>query len=184
MDIKDMVRKALLNEASKTAYDYGCVMVYLNVDETQWDKIQDQINPEDLYNDKTDKFGRETEPHVTILYGIHGDVPDADVEEIIDEIKDPKMTVNKVSVFKNEKYDVLKFEVDSSELHKLNKKFKTLPYTSDYPDYNPHITIAYVKAGLGDEYVDKLNKVGGLEIESDKILYSKPDNTKKEYEIK
>lgn len=185
--IKEMVRKTLLAESKKTAYDYGCVMVYLKVDSKDWDSIQDVIEDEDLFvgtGDDKDMVARETEPHVTILYGIHGDVPDSDVEPIIDEIKRPEIKLKNVSAFKNEKYDVLKFDIESPYLHTLNDKFKKLPYTSNFPDYHPHCTIAYLKPNTSEKYIKLLNDKKGITVEPEKIVYSKPNGTKKDYKLK
>lgn len=58
---------------------------------------------------------------------------------------------------------MLKFDVeyiDEGEnkfLHKSNEELKKLPYTSNFPDYHPHCTIAYIKKGLGDKYINQLN---------------------------
>mgnify|MGYP003352094323 CR=1 FL=1 len=43
------------------------------------------------------------------------------------------------------------------KLNALNKQLCKFPYTNDYPDYKPHITIAYVKKGLGKKYLDIFN---------------------------
>lgn len=187
MSIQDMVRKALLAEAKRAAYNYGCVMIYLKVDSKDWDEIQDLIDDEDLYvgtGEEEGKFGRETEPHVTILYGIHDDVPDADVEAIINDIKKPELDLQKVSTFDNEEFDVLKFDVDSPYLHELNKKFKKLPYTTKHEDYHPHSTIAYLKHNTKDKYLKLLNDRKAIKVEPEKIVYSKPNGTKKHFKLK
>jgi len=181
MNIKNKLRTALLKEGS-VKNKYGCVMVYLSIDKDKWNTFLDSIDDDDIYYEGDD-FGLETEPHVTILFGLHSDVPDADVEEIIDEIGNPEITMKGISIFENEKYDVLKFDVDSPALTKLNERFKTLPHTSNFPDYHPHMTIAYLKVGKGKEYIDKLSKLKTPEFESDKIVYSKVGGSKKNYNL-
>jgi 2'-5' RNA ligase len=186
MDIKKLLREKLESKESKNdKYDYGCVMLFLDVPKKEWVKLQDLIdNEDDLYfEENNDGFGRENEPHVTILYGIHADVPDEDVEKLIKEIKEPKIELKKVSTFKNEKFDVLKFDVESEDLQKLNKKFKTLPHTSTYPDYHPHVTIAYMNKGVSDQYIKALNDNEPIKVKIKSIVYSKPDKTQKTYKI-
>ena len=62
-------------------YDYGCVMLQLPIKKEIWSEIQSFINEDDIeYNDD---LGRETDPHITLLYGIHADVNDSDVETLI-----------------------------------------------------------------------------------------------------
>jgi len=183
MDIKKILREKLESKKNNK-YDYGCVMLYLDVSKEEMKRLQDVIDEDDIYReDDNEGFGREDEPHVTILYGIHADVPDEDVEKLIEEIKNPEMEVKKVSAFKNDKFEVLKFDVKSKDLQKLNKKFKSLPHTNTYPEYHPHVTIAYIKNGKSDSYIDKLNNIESIKFKIKNIVYSKPDKTKKTYKI-
>lgn len=187
MNIRQMVRKALLKEGKHSvSNDYGCVMIFFKVDVKEWDSIQDEIEEDDLYlgGEGESGFGKETEPHVTILYGIHNDVPNEDVEKLIDKVKEPSISLDKVSSFTNEKFDVLKFDVESKGLHKYNKEFKTLPHTSTFPDYHPHVTIAYLKKGKAEKYVKLLNDREPVSVEAEKIVYSKANGDKKDYELK
>jgi 2'-5' RNA ligase len=187
MDIKTKLREALLKEGAhkdKKGNSYGCVMVFLDYDKSEWKKIQDIIDDDDLYEPKDETgFGREKEPHVTILYGLHDDIEDKDIADEVDKIKTPGIKLGKVSSFENDKFDVLKFDVVSSDLHELNKEFKEFPHTSTFPKYEPHSTIAYVKKGKAKEYIDKLNKAGKIEVKPDKIVYSKANGEKKNYKI-
>ncbi len=173
MKIKKKLREALEKKVKeKKGYDYGCVMIFLDVNKKEWKSLQDVIKEEDLYFGKEDEdsssYGREMDPHATILYGIHSDVPDEDVKILIDEIDNPKMVFGKVSSFENEDFDVLKFDIDSKDLTKLNKKFKDLPHTNKFPDYHPHVTTAFVKKGKAKGYIAKLNncvkEMGGSNI--------------------
>ncbi len=141
LDIRSLLRKALLNEGAHKTNKFGCVMVFLKYDQSEWDKLQDLIDKDDLYEPEGETgYGKEKEPHVTILYGLHTDIPDEDIENEINKIKTPKLSLGKLSSFTNPKFDVLKFDVESSDLHKYNKIFRKLPHTNDYPDYHPHCT--------------------------------------------
>lgn len=183
--IRKLLREALLKEGAHKGNKYGCVMVYFDYDKKAWKAFQDLIDDEDLYNPKDDKgFGKEKDPHVTILYGLHSSIPDEDIAEEIEKIKTPKIKMNKISAFDNNpEFDVIKFDVESDDLHKLNKKFCKFPYTSDYPEYHPHATIAYVKKGKAKKYIDELNKAANIAFESIKIVYSKANGEKKNYEL-
>lgn len=46
----------------------------------------------------------------------------------------------------------------------INKKLKELDYKNDYPDYTPHITLAYVKSGEGEKYIT--NEYDGMKIKT------------------
>lgn len=107
--------------------------------------------------------GREDKPHVTVKYGLHGEDPDA-VRELL--ANQPPITVKlgKTSMFpagESGNGDVVKADVDSPELHALNKKIAdALPHTDTHPDYKPHATIAYVKPGEGKKYVGDSSLAG------------------------
>ncbi len=180
--IKQLLRNKLLTEMEDKKYSYGCVMLYLDLDKAWWDKIQDNISDDDVYTE--DGYGRETEPHITVLYGLHDDIPDSDIEAAVDKMTSPEITLRKISSFNNEKFDVIKFDVEGEGLFKMNKLFTKFPHTTDFPDYHPHTTIAYVKAGKGDEYHKTLDKDESLMLKPSKIVYSKADGTKKEYPFK
>ncbi len=187
MNIRYAVRKALLTEAEKKDHkrEYGCLMVFLDVGKKDWKELQDLIDEDDLYTEEGDSsYGREMDPHVTILYGLHDDIKDEDIEKDIKAIKEPKIAFKSISSFNNDKFDVLKFDVKSEDLNKLNKKFSEYPNTNKFPDYHPHVTIAYLKAGKADEYIKKCKSLVDMEMEPSKLVYSKPDDTKKNYNFK
>lgn len=184
MNLKKIIREVLLKK-QKRSYDYGCVMVYLNLDKKEWDDIQKMVDEDDIYfgTEEDTGYGRELDPHVTALYGIHDDVPDEDVEDVIDTFEKPEVELKSISAFKNDKFDVLKFDVKSKDMHKMNDKLKSLPYTTNYPDYHPHATICYLKSGTADKYIKKLSDIEPIIVSPDKIVYSKPDGSKKNYKI-
>jgi 2'-5' RNA ligase len=167
---------SLLEDKSGTMYEYGCLMVYLDL--PNWSKVVSNIDKRELYEPSSERYGIETEPHITILYGIHSDVSDGQVIELFEGVKktDFDITVNGIDCFFNKDYDVLKMDVKSNKLNELNELCKTLPHTSAYPDYKPHITIAYLLKGNGSKYMNptfqmKMNNI-------DKIVYSKPNGEK------
>jgi len=149
---ENKVRKLMgLKENKKTVNGFGCVMV--NVIFPEFSEIKTKINKDDLYIDPNDdSFGMEKTPHVTLLYGLHDTVKDEQIKNIIDESTFvEKIILTKVSLFKNDKFDVLKFDVKkTSELVSCNKKLSELPITTDYPVFNPHLTICYLNTGVGD----------------------------------
>ena len=136
-------------------YKYGCVMIYLDI--PNWNEIISFIDPEDLYKPEDSSKGLETDPHVTVLYGLHSDVDDVEIQKVADQIDGNKLNlkIDGVGIFENKDFDVVKFNIKSDYLHQMNSMFKELPHTSDYPDYKPHVTIAYVKPGTGQKYKDE-----------------------------
>jgi 2'-5' RNA ligase len=121
------------------------------------EEIHSMIDEEDLYDEEG--FGLEDEPHCTLLYGFHDD--EVKGEEILKDLSTSnmpdKLDLVNASLFEND-YDVLKFDVQApnKELHEINKMLTdSYPYSTDYPDYHPPCTIAYIKKGKGQKYVDK-----------------------------
>ena len=165
-----------LNEKKK--YDYGCSMIYF--DFPKMDEIHSKIDENHLYTEEGDvTYGLETEPHTTLLYGLHSDeIDDNHVMDASTKHPIPKtLRLHNPSLFQNEKYDVLKFDVDSDHLHKINSELKKFPFTSDYPDYHPHTTVAYLKKGMGEKYAKDLSGKF-FDVNPSKIVYSKPSGEK------
>lgn len=182
--IKKLLREALLKEENRKN-KYGCVMVYFDYDQKDWDKLQDIIEEEDLYDPKEDpSFGREHEPHATILFGLHNDIEDDEIIEKIKELKEPKIKIGKISHFENKLYDVIKFDLESEDLVAANKVFTKMPHTTDFPNYHPHSTIAYVKPNKFKKYSKELNELEPIKFTVSKFVYSKSDGTKKYVDIK
>jgi 2'-5' RNA ligase len=163
------------NPINEKKYEYGCSMLYFDFPELF--KIQDSIDPDHLSED--DGNGLEKEPHVTLLYGLHSDeIEDNKVLDISSKgIK--SIGLGNISLFENEKFDVLKFDVEAPFLYDINKELCKLPHTNNFPDYHPHCTIAYLKPGMGKKYT-KLAEGRIYEVFPTKSVYSKTDGTKKE----
>jgi 2'-5' RNA ligase len=120
----------------------------------EWGKLN--IPDEVLFIDEEDGGkGRETEIHITVKYGLTvSQVPEA-VYQIAHTTKPFPILVGKVSLFQtNPKFDVVKCEVESLMLHRLNAQIKaSVPNEDTYPDYVPHMTLAYVQKGSCDQLV-------------------------------
>jgi 2'-5' RNA ligase len=86
-----------------------------------------------------------------------------------------------VGMFQNE-CDVLKFEASNPTLHACNFNLKKLPHTSSYPNYEPHSTIAYLKKGMGQRYVDQFDGITHTATPTH-LVYSKQDGSKINIEI-
>jgi len=100
---------------------------------------------------------------------------------VLKSMKQPKIVMQKVTSFNNSNFGVLKFDVESDDLVKENKKLTKFPHTTDYPNYHPHCTIAYIKPDKIDKYVNKFKNIEPIDVIVEKIVYSMADGTKKEY---
>jgi hypothetical protein len=186
MDLRESINY-LLREGSRD--EFGCVMLHVEFPEIK--KIHQLIDKNDLYIDENDPtYGLESYPHCTLLFGLHDGVTTPEVQEVIKDYEFSPLRAHNPSIFVKDKYDVLKFEVgytikSGSFLTKINNNLKEFPHTNKFPTYNPHITIAYLKSGLGQKYVKLINeKYEDLIINPDYVMYIKPDGSQDEIKIK
>jgi hypothetical protein len=145
-------------EENEAPRKFGCLM--LNFDDTGWEEeIENMIDKDDLFVEE-EGHGFETEPHCTVLYGFHDDKFSLDkCINMIKPVEKIKVSSGKISIFENEKFDVLKYDIDSEDLIELNKNFAdNFEFTTDYPEYHAHCTIAYLKPGCGSKYVKECEK--------------------------
>jgi len=186
-NIKSALRHYLL-EGKGDNYDYGCVMLYFDIKKTVWTKFQDMIDKDDIYTEDGDQsYGLEYEPHVTILYGLHADINDSTIKELIDGMNRVELKLREISIFENEKFDVVKFDIigeSKKKLSAMNGEFAKLPHTTNYPDYHPHSTIAYVKPGTGKKYIKTLTGDDIITVNPTQVAYSKADGSKIKYKLK
>ncbi len=175
MKLKNLIPTKILQESGGD-YDYSCAMLYFDFPEIH--KIHSIIKKDDIYIDPNDKsFGLEPETHCTLLYGLHKEVSVDDVKNVTNQFTYSTCEFLNCSIFENEKYDVLKFDVRGKNLEETNAELKKYPFTSDYPDYHAHSTIAYLKPGMGKKYVEKLEKMVFSVIPT-KVLYSEGNGNK------
>lgn len=173
--------RTLMIESSDGEYSYGCAMLDVNIPDSDWSKLQVLIDDDEVYDNKG--FGREDEPHITLLYGLHDTVDDNDIKETVEEFDEIMVTLSKVGFFTNDKFDVIKYELSDKQLFEMNTLLKEFPHTSSYPIYEPHLTIAYVKKGLGDEIAKRFNKEESLEYLCGKVRYTKANKEKKYFKL-
>ncbi len=172
-EFKRMQKLAGIIVEEKQTYDFGCAMLYFNFPEMN--KIHDVIDSKDIYIQEGDRsFGLEKEPHCTLLYGLHNEVSTKDVNEVLNNYTYSTVKAYNVSLFENQDYDVLKFDIKGDNLHETNKDLQQYPFTSNFPDYHPHLTIAYLKPGTGKKYT-KILKGQEFDLLPQYAVYSKPD---------
>ncbi len=113
------------------------------------------IKQGDLYIDE-DKDGYEDseELHTTIKFGIHTENPE-DLFSIIEGYGPITIKFGLVTKFDtNPNFDVIKIDVESPVLRELNTEISdNIECTDTFPDYHPHITLAYVKKGACNNLV-------------------------------
>ena len=82
-----------------------------------------------------------------------------------------------MTLFENEKFDVLKYDVVPGILAEANKVVSDkFPNTDTYPDYHPHVTVAYLKPGTGKKYVNE--EMEHIYITGNELVFSDGDKNK------
>ena len=172
MIIKNYIQ--FIKESS--GYEYGCVMVEVPV--SNWNEITSYIDPEDVYTGDDDTHGIQDNPHVTILYGLHDGVTEEQIKSVFEGFTESiNIEVDGIGIFENKDYDVVKFNVNpDGALQELHNRLSEFPNSNSFPDYKPHITIAYVNKGTGKKYVKPDYKYTVKNV--DKITYSLPSGEK------
>lgn len=184
MKLKNLIPK-IVTENSTQSYDYGCVMIYFNFDDME--KLHKLIDPADIYTEDDDKsFGLEDEPHTTLLYGFHKEVSVKDIESVTDKYTYYTCRLHNPSLFESKDYDVIKFDVDGENFKETNSDLKQFPHTSTFPNYHPHLTVGYVKKGMGKKYVEefKKRKLTKFWVHPQFVMYSHADGSKTQLSIK
>jgi 2'-5' RNA ligase len=136
----------------KKSYDLGCVLFLLEIE--NWGDVIDKIEDDDLYKPNP-TYGKEEKPHITIFWGLHEDIDHDKILEIIESKKgiEFELEFGIPDFFENPDFDVIKFPViGNRELNKFNREISKFPNSNEFPDYKPHITIAYLKRGNIEKY--------------------------------
>lgn len=173
MTFNNLYSLILENSASRS---YSCLMLDLSFLLDEFVEIQDEICPCEVFDDKPGT-GFEKEPHITVCYGLMTDK----VIDVTDKIYlfPVKFQIGKLSLFENDNYDVLKFDIISSDLEDLNKEINTkFIVHNDYGKYKCHSTVAYIKKGYGKFYLKIKNKLTNRKFISNKFIFSNRNSEK------
>jgi 2'-5' RNA ligase len=163
----------LLTEASK-----GCMLLVLDLPTTV--QIQEWIK-ENIPEDQLAADGVEHESHVTVLYGFKPEVRPENVVDTATGFGNIPIRLGKISRFENDEFDVLKVEVEGDRLHEFNAFLVQMfedELEQTYPDYHPHLTLAYVRKGACRE-LDGNSKFDGKVYVFDTAVFSTPESERR-----
>lgn len=135
----------------------------------QWGK--DNIPSDELNDGGEYGGGRETDTHITVLYGICTENREI-IKNILSDEKPVKATLGKIGCFvNNDDFDVVIVKIDSPDLEKLHKKIADeLHVEKTHNQYTPHATIAYLKKGNARKYAGD-DIFQGEKITFDKVVF-------------
>lgn len=148
-------------------------------------KVTIDIDPDDLCDDQAvTKKPLEDEFHITLCMTIKDPI-DPDYMSEVASVNPPfEIKIEKLNAFVNvdrkfddgsvHSYDVLYMEVPVTEELLILQAAATKPSGAKWhwPEYKPHITIAYLKAGRAQKYIDAY-KQGQQVIECKKLQFRK-----------
>lgn len=182
--VNQTIQETKTQESAKEEFDYSSTQLDLPVEVAQ--EIKDfgkKIPDTELVKDPTanydaQKTGLETDPHITVLYGLDT-TNEADVRSIVESSGPIEVTLGDVSIFENEDYDVVKVGVEGEALNALNKQLDEALKTpgKTFDEYQPHVTIAYVQKGQGAKYVGDTT-FKGQKITLNELTFSSKDGSK------
>jgi hypothetical protein len=168
------ILKEELEKAKSEKEGVGCLMLDMSKKIGNWKDVIKIIDPQDLYEDSTDDYGIEYEPHITVLYGFMPSIMASDIKNYLEDIEQNiKFKLIGIDIFPGgdkKPFDVVKFNIESEDLHTLHEECKKIPNKETFPDYKPHMTIAYVKKGKGEKYVKQFPKP--MEMDGNAFMYS------------
>lgn len=124
-------------------------------------ELKEKIDKEDIYYGKDGEYGVEDCPHVTLVACLDNDTDLDKLKELLLPLEEYTCMLTNVSVFENDEYDVLKCDVGSVTLYQSNDDIrKVMPSHSEHQEYHPHMTVAYLKRGCAEKYIqDELHKL-------------------------
>ena len=142
--------------------DYACIMLGYKTPKFI-KEIQKEIDEDDIYFGETEEdkknnvFGMENEGHITIVYGIPMTVEFKEIKPHLKELDEYKTILVNISTFENDDFDVLKVTAKCPKAKESNKSIMdNFDITTDYPDFEPHMTICYLKKGTSKKYTKEI----------------------------
>lgn len=151
-------------------YDFSSSQIDCPMDLSQriYDWGLQNISDDKLGEDGRQELGTQ---HITTLYGLHTAYSD-DILPLVQCFNPFIVRLGKISLFNLPEQDVVKVEILADQLYIINKFFKnSLNHTETHPNYQPHLTLAYVKKGTCDHLVGN-SDLEGLEFMVEGISFS------------
>lgn len=144
--------------------DLGCIMI--NTEKIP--VVQFVKKGEDDLVESTDRHEHtmgavsEVEPHATLLYGLleNGNVWKDKVDQLLEGWNMPTVTIQEVSYFDTpDSYAVVAKLEKTPEIVDGHERLTLLPHVNTFSEYQPHITLAYIKKEADvDKWVKALGK--------------------------
>lgn len=145
-----LIKENTFIESSEN-YDYICVKAenFLNTTQiNELEELQKVIPKNEVYIDNDGSKGLEKDFHITVFYGL---LPHKYNYKLIKQYIQKNFENITIKVFgpsyfdrEDRNYKVLKLDIESQDLEKIHNYIRTLPNEETFPEYKPHLTIAYL----------------------------------------
>lgn len=161
-------QRLMVAKGVNVSYEFHSTQINLfdNLSEKDFNfyRIQNQIPAESIYrefpqkpgmlgmlqDDPNESYGLETEPHITLLYGLVNEADYFNIRKDVQATGGINITIGEISSFRrpDKPYDVLKLSIESQDLKNLHYKLaEKYENKQNFPDYKAHLTLAYVQKG-------------------------------------
>jgi 2'-5' RNA ligase len=96
------------------------------------------------------------------------------LKEVLQKYSEIRLGLREIRRFRSDKHHVLHLRVVSDDLRRLNRELRErFPITTTYPDYQPHLTLAYVQPGTHLR-LDGSRAFQDTAVTADRLVYSAP----------
>lgn len=180
-----MTIEDIYNELGVHRDKSGCIMI-----DTEPLEVSDMLSEDDLYYAKEkDRFWingmvSDKNCHVTLLFGLMES--GSDWKRYVDSLLEKILPIKEVEIdhvsyfdspYQDEPYFCLVAKlVVSDQLLKANSELRRLPHIDDYPTYQPHLTLAYIKKDpkIRDELLYAMNnRFAGTKVKTIGLNYGR-----------
>lgn len=157
-------------------YDRSLSSLQIDVRGTLADEVVDwgknNLNDNELVINDT-IYGREDDIHITVICGVTS--PLQTLINVFKKEKSFKVTLRNITLFQNQKYDVLKIDIESEKLHRLHRIANNdLIHTCKRPSFLPHITIAYLRKDCTSNVMSRVEPrlFNGRQVQINELVYN------------
>jgi len=136
----------------------------------------EHINEQDVFsNPDYPHLGREVNTHCTVLYNIVDTDPEQ-VQKVLTGEPSFEVELGELSVFENDIFDVIKISVSGQGVEDLyDVASSEIDHDELYFNFNPHITIAFLKKHKGKTLMERVNKrkFTGIRVKVNELCFNK-----------
>ena len=180
-------------ETEPTKYKFGNTQADIPQDSEAGEALAEarlKIDKDDLMpsTNTTDGSGLEENSHVTIRYGIDGEDTEG-IRSYLEKQTPFEATLGKTTSFPPSEHSdggaPIVVEVESPDLRRMEKEIDTHGNFIErtFPDYRPHVTLAYIKPGAAEKYVG-MDTMDGKKFTINSVSISKKDGSIEEVPFK